>query len=101
MSLKISDMQETINPTLVEKEAIANFLFKNNVSFKQHPELLKKLRDATGLGNLSKVKFHIDFYSDSGPKSVQTTIWATGNKFICLKGGLWIPIAKIIDIRYI
>jgi len=94
-------MQETINPTLVEKEAIANFSFRNQVSFKQHPQLLKKLRDATGLGNLNKVKFHIDFYSDSGPKSVQTTIWATGNKFICLKGGLWIPISKIIDIRYI
>ncbi len=94
-------MQEIINPTLVEKEAIANFTFLNNISFKQSPTLLKKLRDATGLGNLSKVKFHIDFYSDSGPKSVQTTIWATGNKFICLKGGLWIPISKIIDNRYI
>lgn len=94
-------MQETLNPTLVEKEAIANFSFKNNVSVKQHPNLLKKLHDATGLGNLNKVKVQIDFHSDSGPKSVQTTIWATGNQFICLKGGLWIPISKIIDIRYI
>lgn len=94
-------MHETLNPTLVEKEAIANFSFKKQIDFKQHPELLKKLHHATGLGNLNKVKFHIDFYSDTGPKSVQTTIWATGNKFICLKGGLWIPISKIIDIRYI
>lgn len=94
-------MQETMTPTLVEKEAIANFSFKNETQIKQSPDLLQKLRNATGLGNLSKVKFNIDFYSDSGPKSVQTTIWATGNKFICLKGGLWIPIAKIIDIRYI
>jgi hypothetical protein len=94
-------MQNTISPILVEKEAIANFSFKKNVTFKQNPELLKKLRDATGLGNLSKVKFHIDFHSDTGAKSVQTTIWATGNKFICLKGGLWIPIDKIIDIRFI
>jgi hypothetical protein len=94
-------MQDTLNPILVEKEAIVNFSFKNNVAIQQHPQLLKKLQDATGLGNLSKVKFHIDFQSDSGPKSVQTTIWATGNKFICLKGGLWIPISKIIDIRYI
>jgi len=94
-------MQETLNPTLIEKEAIANFSFKNAVNFKQHPDLLKKLHSATGLGNLSKVKYSIDFYSDSGPKTVQTTIWATGNKFICLKGGLWIPISKIIDIRHI
>lgn len=94
-------MQETLNPMLIEKEAIANFSFKNTVPFKQNPDLLKKLHMATGLGNLSKVKYSIDFYSDSGPKTVQTTIWATGNKFICLKGGLWIPIAKIIDIRHI
>ena len=94
-------MQDLLSPLLVEKEAIADFSFKNHVIFEQSPLLLKKLRDATGLGNLNKVKFHIDFHSDSGPKSVQTTIWATGNKFICLKGGLWIPISKIIDIRYI
>jgi len=94
-------MQETINPTLIEKEAIANFTFKNPISFRQSPDLLKKLYTATGLGNLDKVKFSIDFFTDSGPKTVQTTIWATGNKFICLKGGLWIPISKIIDIRHI
>ena len=94
-------MQDTISPLLAEKEAIANFSFKNDVRFKQNPILLKKLKDAAGLGNLSKVKFNIDFHSDSESKSVQTTIWATGNKFICLKGGLWIPIDKIIDIRYI
>ncbi len=94
-------MQETINPTLVEKEAIAKFSFKNVNTVKQSPKLLEKLRTATGLGNLSKVKYNIDFYSDSGPKTVQTTIWATGREFICLKGGLWIPISKIIDIRYI
>lgn len=94
-------MQEIISPTLVEKEAIAQFSFKNARTIKQSPELLSKLKSATGLGNLSKVKFNIDFFSDSGPKTVQTTIWATGKKFICLKGGLWIPISRIIDIRYI
>ena len=91
-------MQDTISPLLLEKEAIANFSFKNDVRFKQNPILLKKLKYATGLGNLSKV--NIDFHSDSESKSVQTTIWATGNKFICLKGGLWIPIDKINDIRH-
>jgi len=88
-------------PTLVEKETIANLSFKNQVSFDQDPALMNKLRDAARLGNLEKVKFHIDFHSDSGLKSVRTTVWATGNKFICLKGGLWIPISKIVDIRLI
>ena len=94
-------MQEIGNPTLVEKEAIANFSFKNHPEIDQDPNLLDKLREATGLGNLGKVKFYIDFYTDSGLKSVQTTIWATGKKFICLKGGLWIPIANITNIRYL
>ena len=94
-------MQDIMEPLLVEKESIANFSFKNETNLNQSPELLKKLKDATGLGNLHKVKFCIDFHSDSGPKSVQTTIWATGNKFICLKGGLWIPIAKITNIRHL
>ncbi|MCG8577072.1 MAG: hypothetical protein MI810_19480 [Flavobacteriales bacterium] len=94
-------MEETLSPVKVEKEAIASLSFKNHISFDQDPTLVEKLKSATKLGNLDKVKFHIDFYADSGLKSVQTTIWATGNKFICLKGGLWIPISKIVNIRFI
>lgn len=94
-------MQEILTPTLVDKESISNLTFRNHVDFKQNPQLIKKLHDATKLGNLDKVKYTIDFHADSGLKSVQTTIWATGNKFICLKGGVWIPISKIVDIRFV
>jgi hypothetical protein len=94
-------MQEIYQPELVEKESISQFTFKNETHFKVDSQLQKKLENATGMGNLEKVKFQIDFLADSGPKSVQTTIWATGSQFICLKGGLWIPISKIIDIKYI
>ncbi|MBK7130539.1 MAG: hypothetical protein IPM74_09635 [Crocinitomicaceae bacterium] len=91
----------TTTTTLVEKEAIPGFSFKNSVLFEQAPNLLKKLEDATRLGNTAKVKFNIDFFTDTGLKTVQTTIWATGTKFICLKGGVWIPIANIKDVRSI
>lgn len=94
-------MQVTTKPTLVEKEAISGFSFKNSVQFEQAPNLLKKLEDATRMGNTAKVKFNIDFFTDTGLKTVQTTIWATGTKFICLKGGVWIPIANIKDVRSI
>ena len=94
-------MQEVLTPVLIEKESIAGLSFKNTVRFDQNPGLRKKLEHATHLGNIGKVKFHIDFYSDTGLKSVQTTIWATGNKFICLKGGVWIPISRIVDIRFL
>jgi len=95
-------MQEVMSsPQLLEKEAIANLSFRNPVKFKQRPDLMQRLEEATKLGNNAKVKFNIDFYSDSGFSTVQTTVWATGTKFICLKGGLWLPIAKISDIRSI
>lgn len=92
-------MQETLTPKLVQKENIAAMSFQNPPKFKQSSDLLKRLEDATRLGNTAKVKFNIDFYADSGLNTVQTTIWATGTKFICLKGGVWIPIANIKDIR--
>lgn len=94
-------MQNVLTPTRIEKESISHLTFKKSIPFDQDPRIRKKLEQATHLGNIGKVKFHIDFYADSGPKSVQTTIWATGNKFICLKGGVWIPISKIVDIRFI
>ena len=94
-------MNEVITPTYVEKEMIANLSFRNSIDFEQDPKLIQKLQDATKLGNLNRVKYSIDFYSDSGLKTVQTTIWATGNKYICLKGGVWIPISRIVRLRFV
>jgi hypothetical protein len=42
----------------------------------------------------------IYFHDDEGPKRVETTIWATGSKYICLKGGVWIPIDHIVEVKY-
>jgi uncharacterized protein (UPF0248 family) len=94
-------MQDILSPLLIEKESIPTLSFKKVIPFDQDPRLSNKLEKATHLGNMGKVKFHIEFYSDSGLKSVQTTIWATGKKFICLKGGVWIPISRIVDIRFL
>ena len=92
-------MPSVLSPTLIEKESIVNLSFKNLIEFEQHPRLREKLAQATQLGNIDKFKCQIEFYSDSGPKTVQTTVWATGKNFICLKGGVWIPISRISDIR--
>lgn len=94
-------MPGILNPSMIEKESITNLSFKNLIEFEQHPRLLEKLKNATRLGNMNKFKCQIEFYADSGLKTVETTIWATGKRFICLKGGLWIPISKIVDIRMI
>lgn len=94
-------MPGVLNPSLIEKESITTLSFKNMIEFEQHPQLIDKLNNATRLGNMNKFKCQIEFYADSGLKTVETTIWATGKSFICLKGGLWIPISKIVDIRMV
>ena len=92
-------MQDTLKPTLIEKELISKLRFKD--SFKEELrteeqlELKNKLIEATRLGNSYRGKMRIEFFDDSGLKAVETTIWAAGAKFICLKGGVWIPISRI------
>ena len=88
-----------VKPELIEKEMIPNLTFKVPVVVEQHPNLLKQIADATRLGNTFRTKVSIIFHDDSGPKSVHTTIWAAGTRFICLKGGVWIPIGRIEEVR--
>jgi hypothetical protein len=85
--------------TLIEKELIPGLKFKNEYKPLHSPELKRKLVEATRLGNSYKGKMRIEFEDDDGLKAVETTIWATGAKFICLKGGLWLPISRIIDLK--
>ena len=92
-------MQVNVQPTLISKEVIPNLKFKNLVANFQNPELKRKLIEATRLGNSYKGKMRIEFEDDEGLKAVETTIWATGQKYICLKGGVWLPISRIRNIK--
>ncbi len=92
-------MQAVMKPELIEKELISALSFSDKQPIKQHPELLTQIERATILGNSHRSKVSIIFQDDSGLKRVDTTIWAAGTKFICLKGGVWIPIAKILEIK--
>ena len=84
---------------LIEKETIPNLRFTNKLRIKQHPDLLKQIKKATILGNNHRRKVGIFFHDDKGIKKVETTIWASGKKFICLKGGVWVPIDRLVEIR--
>lgn len=93
-------MQDTIKPTLIEKELIPKLHFKDDlqqeeIEIEEQLELKNKLIEATRLGNSYRGKMRIEFFDDIGLKAVETTIWAAGSKFICLKGGVWIPISRI------
>ena len=87
-----------MKPELIEKELISALSFTEKQTVRQHPELLTQIERATILGNSHRSKVSIIFQDDSGLKRVDTTIWAAGTKFICLKGGIWIPIERILEI---
>jgi hypothetical protein len=90
-----------VAPTLIEKEIIPNLKFKSSVSFKQQDNLMERLEEATKMGNNDHIKIAIIFQDDEGMKRVETTIWATGAKYICLKGGVWLPINRIKEVQFI
>ena len=89
----------TLNATLIDKERIPELSFKTPVQIEQHRDLESKLLDAMKLGNLHHGKVAIIFRDDEGYKRVETTIWAVGAKYICLKGGMWLPISRIVDVK--
>lgn len=82
----------------IEKELIPSLSFKDASVIEQHPDLTKQLKKAMTLGNTHKRKVKIVFQDDEGVKKVDTTLWASGSKFVCLKGGVWIPINRLIEI---
>mgnify|MGYP006088603847 CR=1 FL=1 len=91
---------KTVNkPTLIEKEVISSLSFNSNLKVDQHPMLNDQIKNATRLGNSYRTKVSILFVDDQGLKRVDTTIWASGAKYICLKGGIWIPINRIVEVR--
>ena len=108
MGLIISKFSEKYNqytmliaskPTLIDKEIISSLHFNSKLTVDQHPKLKAQLSEATKLGNSYRRKVSILFQDDDGLKRVDTTIWANGTKFICLKGGVWIPIRRIVEVR--
>ncbi len=91
----------TNHPVLIEKERIPELSFKVPVTIEQSKDLESKLLEAMKLGNLHHGKVAIIFRDDEGLKRVETTIWATGAKYICLKGGMWLPVSRIVDVKVI
>jgi len=84
---------------LIEKEIIPTLKFNDKSTVEQHPDLLNQIEKATILGNSHRTKVSIFFKDDESVKRVETTIWAAGTKFICLKGGVWIPISRLLEVK--
>ncbi|MBA3899199.1 MAG: hypothetical protein H0X62_03160 [Bacteroidetes bacterium] len=94
-------MEVKISPQLVQKEEIANFLFPAKEVLETEDKISNRrleLERATTLGNAEHGKIKIIFEDRDGVKKVETTIWATTESNIVLKGGVFIPIHRIHEL---
>lgn len=94
-------MEVKNSPLLLQKEEIASLLFPAKEVLNTEEEIKTRRRElerATTLGNVEHGKIKITFEDREGLKRVETTIWATTEKNIVLKGGVFIPIHRIHEI---
>ena len=92
---------ERVSLNRIEKENIQNLQFRNQEVLKDRNEQMHRQQElyrAMLLGNAHKGKVKIIFESLTGRNVVDTTIWATTDKNVVLKGGMLIPICCIVDV---
>lgn len=64
-------------------------------------ERRQELEKAMILGNSEHVKIKIFFMTTEGLKEVETTVWATTDETVTLKGGVVIPITSINKMSFV
>ena len=87
--------------TTIEKEDIKDLKFDNREVLKSQDEINKRkeiLESAMVMGNNYKGKVQLTFESEEGTHVVETTIWATTDHDVTLKGGIVIPISSIREV---
>lgn len=91
-----------ITAVTIEKENIPSLNFSKKDVLTEPGERLKRLNDlfrSQSLGNLHQSKVKLTFETaDNQIYQVETTIWAVGDCFVSLKGGVNIPINSIFKI---
>jgi hypothetical protein len=92
---------ERVKLNVIEKENINSLQFKSSEVLTDKCAQLQRQQDlyrGMVLGNAYKSKVQIVFESPAGLNIVTTTIWATTDKNVVLKGGLLIPICCIMEV---
>lgn len=88
--------------TAINKEDIKGKVrFPNSdvlMTHEDRSERKRKLDRAMLLGNGFKGKIKIVFVTDQGDRMVETTVWATTDSSVQLKGDVSIPIHAIRDV---
>lgn len=87
---------------IIQKENIPLLSFTKKEVISNPEERSKRMADlyrSQTLGNLLHTKVKITFEAaDEQIYLVDTTVWAVGNSFISLKGGVYLPIHSIIHV---
>ena len=89
--------------TTIPKERIPSLRFPRQpvpLSAEQHDEIMRKMEQATRLGNSEHGKCRIIFQDDEGLKAVETTIWAFDPQNIVLKYGMTSPVSRVLSIEF-
>lgn len=96
-------MMETIVATstyqAIDKGLIAKLRFRPAETV-NNQVLRNKIEYAMRLGNAHHVKVRLYFSAYEGNFWVETTVWACDSSSVCLKGGIWIPLNHITDVRF-
>ncbi|MFT2010586.1 hypothetical protein ACMA1I_18060 [Pontibacter sp. 13R65] len=88
---------------LIEKERIPTLHFSKEDVLKDAMARSRRNYDinrATILGNAFRNKAAITFCTDQGEiKKVETTVWASDDKFVLLKAGTFLPLHSILKVE--
>ena len=88
----------------VPKENINQLKFIKEEVLKDTPSRKARffsLEKAQALGNLYHQKVNIIYLLRDGEiQQVETTIWAVGQEYIVLKGGVTIPVHAILEVEF-
>lgn len=86
----------------LEKEQISQLNFDKREVLVNPDERKIRMADlhrAQTLGNLLQTKVKLIFETaDRQVYQVETTVWAVGQEFVSLKGGIYLPINSIIQV---
>lgn len=87
--------------TTIEKENIPWLEFHNHEVLMLDSQIKYRqylLHRAMLLGNNDHTKVKMIFECDQGLYKVETTVWATTDDYVLLKGGVYLPIKSILDV---
>jgi hypothetical protein len=92
------------NSNVIAKEQLGLFRFSPSEVLKGEWEKVYRhftLQRAERLGNSFKGKVRIFFRThDNETKVVDTTVWATSDDYVSLKGGHSIPVRSILGVEF-